>query len=164
MSPSFISGARVARGSCPNNVAARTTSEPKSDDRRRIVTLHTNVFGPTDGVSAIPLSPCAPRPNVRHRHCNWNRTKTHAHFRKHKRLAVSETQILRLLAHRIRALRLAKGWTQEQFAERAAMQRSYLADLELGRRNPSVRTLVKLANAFGIAVPDLFKPDAPRQR
>jgi transcriptional regulator with XRE-family HTH domain len=56
-------------------------------------------------------------------------------------------------------LREAKGWTQEQFAERAAMQRSYLGDLELGRRNPSVRTLVKVANAFGIAVPELFDSD-----
>jgi len=30
------------------------------------------------------------------------------------------------------------------------MQRSYLGDLELGRRNPSLRTLVKVANAFGL--------------
>jgi len=72
-------------------------------------------------------------------------------------LPVSETQILRLLAERIKTLRQARGWTQEQLAERAAMQRSYLADLELGRRNPSVRTLVKVANAFGIAVPELFE-------
>jgi DNA-binding XRE family transcriptional regulator len=79
-------------------------------------------------------------------------------------LAVSETQILRQLAQRIKSLRLAKGWTQEEFAERAAMQRSYLGDLELGRRNPSVRTLVKLANAFGVAVPDLFKPEPPKPR
>jgi transcriptional regulator with XRE-family HTH domain len=36
------------------------------------------------------------------------------------------------------------------------VQRSYLADLELGRRNPSVRTLVKVANAFGVAVAELL--------
>jgi transcriptional regulator with XRE-family HTH domain len=71
-------------------------------------------------------------------------------------LPVSETQILRQLADRIRELRDAKGWTQEQLADRAAMQRSYLGDLELGRRNPSVRTLVKLANALGIAVSELL--------
>jgi transcriptional regulator with XRE-family HTH domain len=41
------------------------------------------------------------------------------------------------------------------------MQRSYSADLELGRRNPSVRTLVKVANAFGIAVAELL--DAGRK-
>jgi transcriptional regulator with XRE-family HTH domain len=34
------------------------------------------------------------------------------------------------LAERIKSLRRAKGWSQEQLAERASMQRSYLADLE----------------------------------
>lgn len=37
------------------------------------------------------------------------------------------------------------------------MQRSYLADLERGYRNPSVRTLVKLANAFDVSLPTLFE-------
>ncbi len=37
------------------------------------------------------------------------------------------------------------------------MQRSYLADLERGYRNPSVRTLVKVANAFGVSVTALFE-------
>jgi transcriptional regulator with XRE-family HTH domain len=78
-------------------------------------------------------------------------------------LPVSETQILRLLAQRIKSLRTAKGWTQEEFAERAAMQHSYLADLELGRRNPSVRTLVRVANAFGIAVQELFEGDGKKR-
>jgi transcriptional regulator with XRE-family HTH domain len=67
------------------------------------------------------------------------------------------------LAARIKALREAKGWSQERLAERAAMQRSYLADLELGRRNPSVRTLVKVANAFGIPISELFDAQAKRR-
>jgi len=37
------------------------------------------------------------------------------------------------------------------------MQRSYLADLERGYRNPSVRTLLKLANALGVRIRDLFE-------
>jgi len=40
------------------------------------------------------------------------------------------------------------------------MQRSYLADLERGYRNPSVRTLVKLANALDVSLPVLFEDDA----
>jgi transcriptional regulator with XRE-family HTH domain len=36
------------------------------------------------------------------------------------------------------------------------MQRSYLAALERGTRNPSVRTLLKLANALTVSVSDLF--------
>ena len=72
-------------------------------------------------------------------------------------MPVSETHVLQQLAKRIKALREERLWTQEQLAERAAIQRSYLGDLELGRRNPSVRTLVKVANAFGVAVSALLE-------
>jgi transcriptional regulator with XRE-family HTH domain len=51
---------------------------------------------------------------------------------------------------------------QEQFAERAAMQRSYLADLERGHRNPSTRTLVRLANAFDVPLRDLLDELPPQ--
>jgi transcriptional regulator with XRE-family HTH domain len=71
-------------------------------------------------------------------------------------LAVSETTVLLRIANRIKDLRRAKGSSQEQLAERASIQRSYLADLERGGRNPSVRTLVKIANAFRVSLKDLF--------
>jgi transcriptional regulator with XRE-family HTH domain len=74
-------------------------------------------------------------------------------------LSASETQILKLLAQRIKSLRRSKNWSQEQLALRASMQRSYLADLERGYRNPSVRTLVKVANALGAAISALFEED-----
>jgi len=72
-------------------------------------------------------------------------------------LPASETQILRFLANRVKLLRRSRRWTQEKLAERASMQRSYLADLERGYRNPSVRTLLKLANALGVRIRDLFE-------
>jgi transcriptional regulator with XRE-family HTH domain len=71
-------------------------------------------------------------------------------------LPVSESTALLRLANRIKALRAAKGWSQDQLAGRASIQRSYLADLERGGRNPSVRTLVKIANAFRVSLKDLF--------
>ena len=72
----------------------------------------------------------------------------------------SEAQVLRTLAERIKFLRWSTGWTQEQLAERSSIQRSYLADLEQGHRNPSVRTLVKVANAIGIPISSLFVESA----
>jgi transcriptional regulator with XRE-family HTH domain len=70
------------------------------------------------------------------------------------------------LAERIKFLRSAKGWSQERLAERAAIQRSYLGDLERGYRNPSVRTLVKVANALGVSLATLFddQPNVKRER
>ena len=53
-------------------------------------------------------------------------------------------------------LRRAKRWSQEQLAERAAIQRSYIADLERGGRNPSVRTLLRVANALGVPMTAFF--------
>ncbi|MGA2770096.1 MAG: helix-turn-helix transcriptional regulator [Bryobacteraceae bacterium] len=61
------------------------------------------------------------------------------------------------MANRVKLLRRSRRWTQEKLAERASMQRSYLADLERGYRNPSVRTLLKLANALGVRIRDLFE-------
>jgi transcriptional regulator with XRE-family HTH domain len=42
-------------------------------------------------------------------------------------------------------LREAKGWTQETLAERADLDRSYIAGIEAGLRNPSIRALAKIA-------------------
>jgi transcriptional regulator with XRE-family HTH domain len=72
-------------------------------------------------------------------------------------LPVSESTVLFRLAKRIKQLRREHDWTQEEFAERASIQRSYLADLERGGRNPSVRTLIKMANAFRVSLKDLFE-------
>jgi transcriptional regulator with XRE-family HTH domain len=71
-------------------------------------------------------------------------------------LPVSETEVLRRLALRLKELRRQKGWSQEELAEKASVQRSYIADLERGYRNPSVRTLVKIANAMKVSVRDLL--------
>jgi len=68
----------------------------------------------------------------------------------------SETAILRSLGRRVRELRDAKGWSQERLAEEAYMDRSYLAGIERGLRNPSVRNLLKIASALGTTVRELF--------
>ncbi len=61
-----------------------------------------------------------------------------------------------MIAKQIKSVRRSKRWTQEQLANRASIQRSYLADLERGCRNPSVRTLLKVANAIGLPICSLF--------
>ena len=60
------------------------------------------------------------------------------------------------LGRRIRELREERGWSQERLAEHAEMDRSYIAGLEVGVRNPSLKALVRLANAFNVLLRELF--------
>lgn len=63
------------------------------------------------------------------------------------------------LGHRVRQLRNRKGWSQERLAEQADIQRTYLAEIELGKRNPSLKHLQKLAKAFRVGIAALFLND-----
>ena len=68
----------------------------------------------------------------------------------------TEAEILGRLGARVAVLRRLKKWTQLQLAERAELPRSYVADIEGARRNPSLRTLMRLAAALGVTLRDLF--------
>lgn len=57
----------------------------------------------------------------------------------------------------IKELRKKKKMTQIGLAAAAEISRSYLADVEAGRYNPSLETLSKLAQALGVEVSALFK-------
>jgi transcriptional regulator with XRE-family HTH domain len=71
----------------------------------------------------------------------------------------SETAVVKALGQRIRELRDAKGWSQERLAEAAYLDRSYLAGIERGLRNPSVRSLLKIAGALKVRIGELFSED-----
>lgn len=49
----------------------------------------------------------------------------------------------------IRRLRKAKGLTQEQLAHEAGMAMRYVAGVERGQENTSLRFMVKIAEALG---------------
>ncbi|HXD02317.1 MAG TPA: helix-turn-helix transcriptional regulator [Novosphingobium sp.] len=55
------------------------------------------------------------------------------------------------LGHNIRQLREAKGWSQEDYADRAGIHRTYVSDIERGRRNPTITVVEKLATPFGVS-------------
>lgn len=61
-----------------------------------------------------------------------------------------------MLGRRVKALRDIKEWSQERLAEAAEMDRSYLAGIEVGSRNPSVKALDRLAKALGVPIRELF--------
>ena len=68
----------------------------------------------------------------------------------------SAAKIKRALAERLRELRRERKWSQEKLAEAASMHRTYLAGIERALRNPALENLVKLANALGLTMAELF--------
>jgi transcriptional regulator with XRE-family HTH domain len=51
-----------------------------------------------------------------------------------------------------------RGWSQDQLATEAGMTQAQVALIEAGQANPTLRSLVKLAHAFGCSVSDLAAP------
>jgi len=63
---------------------------------------------------------------------------------------------------RVRTLRLAKGWSQEELAFKADMHRTYLGGIERGERNPSLRNIATIAKTLGVTLSQLFLFDVPK--
>lgn len=64
---------------------------------------------------------------------------------------------LKLLGERIRHRRKAQGWTQEEFADKADIDRSYAGGIERGERNITFSVLCQLASALGCDVAAITK-------
>jgi transcriptional regulator with XRE-family HTH domain len=56
----------------------------------------------------------------------------------------------------VRACRHRLGITQEEFAWRADIHRTYLADIERGKRNVTLRTVANLATTLQVTIGHLF--------
>ena len=57
---------------------------------------------------------------------------------------------------RIRQLRKESGMSQEKFALSIDMDRTYLASIEAGKRNPALQNIKEIADGLGISLSDLF--------
>ena len=62
------------------------------------------------------------------------------------------------VARNLRKLRTDKGWSQEELAFRAKVDRSYISQLETGVYSASVTMLGKLSKALGVEASELLKP------
>lgn len=59
------------------------------------------------------------------------------------------------LGLRVQQLRQAKGWSQDEFAHRANLHRTYVSGVERGIRNPTISVLDKLAAGLEITLSEL---------
>jgi transcriptional regulator with XRE-family HTH domain len=57
----------------------------------------------------------------------------------------------------VRRLRLRLGLSQEKFAERCRLHRTYIGDIERGERNVSLENIIKIARGLGVSPSRLLK-------
>ena len=65
-------------------------------------------------------------------------------------------EIRQRLAVNLRRLRHDSGWSQEEFADRAGIHRTYVSDLERGARNPTITIVERLARALKVKAGSLL--------
>ncbi|HXZ08587.1 MAG TPA: helix-turn-helix transcriptional regulator [Paraburkholderia sp.] len=66
------------------------------------------------------------------------------------------TALVRHFGATVRELREARGWSQEQLAEQAGLNRSYVGEIERATVIASIVTVNKLALAFGVPIAQLL--------
>lgn len=67
-----------------------------------------------------------------------------------------KSNVKELVGRRVKSLRKGSSLTQEQLAERANLHVKYISSLECGRENPTLDVFLKISNALGVEVADIF--------
>ena len=57
----------------------------------------------------------------------------------------------RLVGRNAKRIRLERGLTQEQFAERSGFTQQYISGLEKGTRNPTIVSIFAVTSGAGVA-------------
>ena len=70
--------------------------------------------------------------------------------------------LMQLLGQRVRALRTARGWSQEELAERCRRHFTYVGRVERGSQNVTVQVLSDIASALSVSVADLLAAEQPK--
>ncbi len=56
----------------------------------------------------------------------------------------------------VRDARIKKGISQERLADLSELHRTYISDIELGKRNVSIDNIEKIADALDMKISDIF--------
>lgn len=89
--------------------------------------------------------------------------------RKASRAGLFTTEAYRAVRERLaanaRRLREARGWTQEEAAERCGeLHPTLYRSVEAGRPNATVLTISRLCQGFGVDVAEFFLPAPPLEK
>jgi len=70
---------------------------------------------------------------------------------------MEDGDILLRFGERVRELRKAQGYSQEDFAYACDLDRSYMGGIERGHRNVALRNIERIAETLGISLAELMK-------
>jgi transcriptional regulator with XRE-family HTH domain len=66
------------------------------------------------------------------------------------------------VAEHVRALRTGRGWSLDELAGRSGVSKGMVVQIEAARTNPSIGTLCRIADAFGVTIARLLEPGTQR--
>ena len=69
---------------------------------------------------------------------------------------INENELTRQFGILVRELRRAKGFSQEDFADRCGVHRTYVGSIERGEKAVTIVTAQKLAQALDLNLAELF--------
>lgn len=68
-----------------------------------------------------------------------------------------KTNILQIVGRNIKAIRVSKGMTQEQLAEKLNRSTNYVSLIELGKSGMNAPTIIDISNILDVSSDSLFK-------
>lgn len=68
-----------------------------------------------------------------------------------------QKDLLLAFGQTVRKFRLSKEISQERFADMCDLHRTYISDVELGKRNVSLENIEKIAKALDMHISELFR-------
>jgi transcriptional regulator with XRE-family HTH domain len=70
---------------------------------------------------------------------------------------VASEDICARTGRRIRSLRKARGWNQDDLAAHTGFGRTFISNVERGLKNPSLRSLEVFARTFDMTLSQFFR-------
>jgi transcriptional regulator with XRE-family HTH domain len=68
----------------------------------------------------------------------------------------NDDEIYKAFGQKLREIRISKSLSQEELSGRADLDRTYVSGCERGKRNPSLKTIIRLAKALEVDPKDFF--------
>jgi transcriptional regulator with XRE-family HTH domain len=83
------------------------------------------------------------------------------------RLKDEKLEIIKMMGERLKTIRAQKGFTQLEIAEKTGITANYLSNIERGLENPTINTIIGLANSLEVDMGDIFyslQIESPQER